>query len=125
MFRHRLKNGYCNHNMRMLEHDPYNMHRKYQVALVKGCTLEFRLPSRIESVKQMMRRYEFMYALLDVAMNKPSTSFKKYVTDMKPLLMAMYDGDADKVAKVSALAVHFQQYINTGERHQDILEFTR
>jgi len=125
MFRHRLKNGYCNHNMRMLEHDPYNMHRKYQVALVKGCTLEFRLPSRIESVKQMMRRYEFMYALLDVAMNKPNTSFKKYVTDMKPLLMAMYDGDEAKVAKVSELAVHFQQYINTGERHQDILEFTR
>jgi hypothetical protein len=73
----------------------------------------------------MMRRYEFMYATLDVAMNKPSTSFKKYVTDMKPLLMAMYDGDETKVAKVSALAVHFQQYINTGERHQDILEFTR
>jgi hypothetical protein len=124
MFRHRLKNGYCNHNMRMLEHDPYNMHRKYQVALVKGYTLEFRLPSRIESVKQMMRRYEFMYATLDVAINKPSTSFKKYVTDMKPLLMAMYDGDETKVDKVSALAVHFQQYINTGERHESILEFT-
>lgn len=124
MFRHRLKNGYCSHNMRMLEHDPYNMHRKYQVALVKDYTLEFRLPSRIESVKQMMRRYEFMYALLDVAMNKPSTSFKKYVTDMKPLLMAMYDGDEDKVTKVSKLAFHFQQFINTGERHQDILEFT-
>jgi hypothetical protein len=125
MFRHRLKNGYCNHNMRMLEHDSYSMHRKYQVALVKGVALEFRLPSRVESVKQMMRRYEFMYATLDVAMNKPSTSFKKYLTDMRPLLMAMYDGDEAKVAKVSELAVHFQQYINTGERHQDILEFTR
>ncbi len=48
MFRHRLTNHYCEYNKRMEEYDSCRHHHKYQVALVKGNTLEFRLPSRVE-----------------------------------------------------------------------------
>lgn len=124
MFRHRLKNQYCADNNRMLEHSyGRDYHRKYQVALVKGNTLEFRLPSRVESVKQLMRRYELMYEMLDVAINRPNTSFKAWVNKMTPLLVTMYDGDAEKVEVIKDLALKFQTYINTGEIHQNIVEF--
>lgn len=122
MFRYRLKNQYCADNNRMEEHS-YDHHRKYQVALVKGNTLEFRVPSRVESVKQMMRRYELMYEMLDVAINRPNTSFKAWVNKMTPLLMATYDGDTDKVDVIKSLAIHFQTYISTGVKHQDILSY--
>ena len=122
MFRHRLKNQYCADNNRMLEHS-YDHHHKYQVVLVKGNTLEFRLPSRVESVKQLMRRYELMYEMLDVAINRPNTSFKSWVNKMTPLLVTMYDGEIDRVEAIKKLAVHFQTYISTGVKHQDIVGF--
>jgi hypothetical protein len=123
MFRHRLTNYYCADNKRMEEYDSCRHHHKYQVALVKGNTLEFRLPSRVESVKQLMRRYELMYEMLDVAINRPNTSFKAWVNKMTPLLVTMYDGDADKVEAIKALAVHFQTYISTGVKNQAIVGF--
>ena len=122
MFRHRLKNQYCADNNRMQEYS-YDHHHKYQVALVKGNTLEFRLPSRVESVKQLMRRYELMYEMLDVAINRPNTSFKAWVNKMTPLLVTMYDGQVDRVEAIKALAVHFQTYISTGVKHQAIVSF--
>jgi hypothetical protein len=121
MFRYRLKNQYCADNNRMKEHS-YDHHRKYQVALVKGNTLEFRLPSRVESVKQLMRRYELMYEMLDVAINRPNTNFKTWVDKMTPLLVATYDGDADKVEAIKSLAIKFQAYINTGDT-QGVAEY--
>lgn len=122
MFRHRLNNQYCSDNNRMREYS-YEYHRKYQVALVKGDALEFRLPSRVESVKQLMRRYELMYEMLDVAINRPNTKFKTWVDKMTPLLVTIYEGDVDKVEAIKNLAVKFQTYINTGEIHSSIVAF--
>ena len=125
MFRNRLKNGYCMENNRMEEYDDCRHHHKYQVALVKGNTLEYRLPSRVESVKQLMRRYELMYEMLDVAINRPNTSFKAWVNKMTPLLVAIYEGDTDKVEVIKSLACHFQTYISTGVKHSSIVSFIR
>lgn len=123
MFRHRLNNDYCSSNNRLLEYDSCRHHHKYQVALVKGNTLEFRLPSRVESVKQLMRRYELMYEMLDVAINRPQTNFKTWVNKMTPLLVTIYEGDVDKVEAIKNMAVKFQTYINTGEINGSIVSF--
>ena len=120
MFRYRLKNRYCGENKQML-HAPYD--GRYQVALDKGETLEFRLPSRVESVKQMMRRYELMYEMLDVAINHPNTKFSTWLNKMTPLIVAIYDGDSDKAESIKDLAIKFQKYISTGAVCEDIVPF--
>lgn len=128
LFRNRLKNHYCNYNLRM--HSPLEpnlhvngYHHKYQLALVKGNVLEFRVVSRFESVKQMMRRYELFYNLVDTAVNSPNTTIRQFLTRIKPLLMLMYAGDAVKVDKVCALAVDFQKFIETGAVSEPIRKY--
>lgn len=117
LFRHRLKNTFCNKNLTMkpnYSHDYFNgWHDKYQLALVKGNLLEFRVISKFESVKQVMRRYELMYELLDFAINDGGT-FKKFLSKTRPIILSMYNGDETKVDEIYALAVDFQAFIITG-----------
>ncbi len=128
LFRNRLKNSYCNKNKRMVTEDEarrlgrYDWHYKYQVALVKENCLEFRLPSRFESVKQMMRRYELMYEVVNFAVNKKG-KFDSMIKIVTPILKSMYNGNEDKVNEVIRLSKLFQKYILTGEVHQDILKW--
>ena len=143
MFEKRLKNNFCRWNMRMLPTRPSgnhwrpaeerqgvnyrgDFHHKYQVCLDKGSGLiEFRLPSRFTSVKQTMRRYELMYILMDVAVNKPRTSHDALIKRVYPTLMSMYERNEDKVAYVISQAKHWKDFINKGKIHDDINEFTR
>lgn len=139
LFRKRLNNIYCGSNRRLQhryddninstslsgQYGSTSVHHKYQTALVKGKCLEFRVPSKFESVKQMMRRYELFYELVNVSINKPNTSFKKFLKDIEPIILSMYSGDTEKTAIVMGLAVHFQRFINTGEIHESIAEFLR
>jgi len=128
LFRHRLKNVYCGANRRMQErglseynsapagrhaYDYNGWHSKYQTALVKGDVLEFRLPSRFESVKQMMRRYELMYELVNFAVNVQGTQ-KAFFSKIRPIVLSMYNGERDKCDEIFKLAVDFQIFINTG-----------
>jgi hypothetical protein len=119
LFRKRLSNSYCNRNSTMLgtenvdRHFP-DYHHKYQLALVKGDCLEFRLPSRFESVKQMMRRYEFMYEFINYSVTKPNGTFKNFLKQVRPIVLSMYEGDSTKVDKVFGLAAEFQEFVNTG-----------
>lgn len=123
LFRNRLKNSYCNHNKRMLNYsDSTDWHHKYQVALVKGNCLEFRLPSRFESVKQMMRRYEMMYEVVNFAVNNGG-KFDTMLKVVMPIIKSMYNNDMDKVNEVVRLSKLFQKYILTGEIHDDIREW--
>jgi hypothetical protein len=125
LFRNRLKNSYCNNNRRMQSYsDSYDWHHKYQVALVKGNCVEFRLPSRFESVKQMMRRYELMYEVVNFAVNDGG-KFDKLLKIVLPIIKSMYSGDMDKVNEVVRLSKLFQNYILTGEIHEDIREWAR
>jgi hypothetical protein len=137
LFRKRLNNAYCGANRRMQsnEDDTFNSysgtgayssrgsHWKYQTALVKGYCLEFRLVSKFESVKQMMRRYELFYELVNYSVNKPNGSYKAFLKTIEPIIFSMYNGNKEKAENVMKLSVHFQKFINTGDIHQDIAEF--
>ena len=126
MYRHRLQNPYCRFNIRMQENRedwvglPVGNSNKYHVCLNKGNVIEFRLPARFQSVKQMMRRYEMMYELVDFSVNNPNGSFKTFLNKVEPILMAMYDRDQAKVTEIMTLAVSFQKHINTGRVTEDI-----
>jgi len=121
LYKGRLFNKYCNENLRMHNDrsgDGYsgyiNMQvGRYQVALAKdyGC-VEYRIVSKFDSVKQMRERYELFYMLMDTAINAPSTSFKAFLTKLKPLLVRMYDGDTDAVEERIADAIDFQLWID-------------
>jgi hypothetical protein len=119
LFRNRLKNSYCNGNNRMEE----VMSNRYQVSLAKGNCLEFRLPSRFESVKQMMRRYELFYEMVNYSINKPNGSHEAFLKIITPIVVSMYNGDTEKAGEVLRLAKLFRAYILKGETHQDINSF--
>jgi hypothetical protein len=137
LFRMRLKNKYCGANRRMQhkwddsfdsgpnggwQYGPTQTHTKYCLALEKDGCLEFRLPSRFESVKQVMRRYELFYELLDFAVNVKGT-YPAFLKRITPLVVSMYNGDKDKANHILSLAVDFQKYINTGVRSENIQRF--
>jgi hypothetical protein len=127
LFRNRLKNHFCNHNLRM--HSAMNpelhvrYHVKYQVALNKGIVLEFRVVSRFESVKQLMRRYELMYEMVNIAVTAPHMTLKAFLKYMTPLILRMYEGDEVKAKRVLTLAVDFQAFIITGAVSSDIRKY--
>ena len=136
LFRKRLNNTYCGANRRMQpEYESrYNSttgyhysnsgwHNKYQTALVKGRCLEFRVPSKFESVKQMMRRYELFYELVNYSVNNPRGTHEKFLKTITPIIVSMYNGDTAKAEEILSLARHFQKFINKGEIHQDIAMF--
>ena len=141
MYQRRLKNNFCNYNMRMLETAPTNnpwrpsmqiedinydgnFHPKYQMCLDKGNIIEFRVPSRFTSVKQCMRRYEFFYLLIDTAVNHPKLSLKAFLKKVRPTLMSMYEYDEDKVDYLCSQSFHYRDFINKGSIHESIYEFT-
>ena len=126
IYRHRLQNGYCRWNIRMSSNSdewtgiPVANRRKYHVCLLRDNVIEFRLPSRFKSVKQMMRRYELMYILVDFSVNNPNGTFKSFLAKAEPTLRLMYEGDQAKVDEIMTLAVSFQKYIKTGKVTEDI-----
>lgn len=132
LFRKRIQNSYCGHNRRMQSEAEYTnsvspqrggWHHKYQLALVKGGCLEFRIPSRVESVKQCIRRYELFYEIVNFSVNSPSASHDSLLKRIRPIILSMYNGDSAKADEVLSLSKHFRKYILTGEIHQDIASF--
>lgn len=134
LFRYRLKNGFCglNTNLRTASESRESWFNandermwassRYQLALDKGNVLEFRVVSRYESVKQMMRRYELFYALLDFALNNKGrlSSFHKQI---RPIVLSMYGGNEADANDIIEKAEHFQKFINTGIIHESIRKF--
>jgi hypothetical protein len=127
LFRKRLSNHFCSHNNRMHgagESFSGGWHHKYQVALVKeDKLLEFRLPSKVESVKQLMRRYELFFEVVNFSVNSPSASHEVLLKRVAPIILSMYNGDSAKAGKVLELARHFRKFILWGERHESIVPF--
>lgn len=126
IYRHRLQNGYCRYNI-LMDTNYHNWRgirvvnpSKYHVCLNKGSIIEFRLPSRFQSVKQMMRRYELFYELLDFSVNNQNGTFKSFLKKVEPVLQSMYNRDQAKVDEVMTLAVSFQKFLNTGRVTEDI-----
>jgi len=137
LFRYRFKSQYCRYNARLEKANswdtPYDertqfengWHNKYQVGLAKDNTFEFRLPSKFESVKQMMRRYELMFELLNVSVNKPNTPYKTFLKNIRPLIVSMYEGDEAKADKVIAISYEMQDFITNGRDSDTIRKFVR
>lgn len=127
LFRKRLKNSYCSYNLTMQPYDAdrhvNGWHSKYQLALVKGNCLEFRVPSRVESVKQMMRRYELFYELVNFTVNSPNGSHDSLLKKVRPIILSMYNGDSAKADEIIGLAKHFRKFLLNGDRHEDIAPF--
>jgi len=132
IFTKRLKNNYCKYNLRMqdgFDHgvDYFNgWDNKYQLALVKrGGLLEFRLPNRVSSHKSLFRRYEMMYEIIDFSIEKPNGNFNTLLNKVKPIMLAMYDGDVDKVSDRLKWAKHFRKFVLDGTIHQSIRDFIK
>lgn len=120
VFRHRLNNGFCDHNPRMLWDNIMTRSAeprvvKYAFCKPTGFGLEYRIPSRVTSVKQMIRRYELMYTLVDFAVNKKDARFNAVCNAVKPILYSMYDKNESKTNAVLDLAKDMQKFINTGK----------
>jgi len=136
LFRHRLKNRYCNANIRMAgRHDDYDMvmnandhngwsdrDTRYQLALVKSNVLEFRLPSRFKSVKQMQNRYELMFEMIDYAVNSKRQSHEEFLRKIRPILMDMYHSK-EQVNKLFQMAREMRVFIMDGKIHPNINKF--
>ena len=135
LFRKRLKNGYVRHNLRMQPYDPYQYgdrlthfngwDRKYQIALAKSNCLEFRVPNRITSYKQMFRRYELIYQILDFSITKPNGRFSTLLNKVKPTILSMYEGDIAKTIMILNLAKDFYKFVKDGTISNSIEEFIR
>ena len=147
LFRKRLKNKYCRHNLRMdvrfngnrsfnggndedygrLRYylDENGWHNKYQFCLHKRSEglVEFRVPSRITSYKQMFRRYELMYHIVDFTITKPNGRFSTLLKRVEPTLISMYEGDRAKVDMIMSLAKDFYKFIKDGRISNSIREF--
>jgi hypothetical protein len=114
LFRKRLGNSYCRGNWAM---NPEGYGR-YQVCLNKRGVVEFRLPNRVSSVKQLMRRYELCYAMLDFAVNRPNASFKTFLKAVRPIVKSMYNGDESKVEMIELLSTAFNKALRTGRMNR-------
>lgn len=129
LFRKRLKNNYCMYNLRLQSSAACNhfngFHHKYQAALTKSSCLEFRLPSRVQSVKQMMRRYELFYEVVDFSIKSPNASHEKLLKRVYPIVLSMYNGDTAKADEMIDLAREFRKFILKGEISDKIREFIR
>ena len=134
LFRKRLKNGYVKHNLRMQPYSDGNSpslnhfngwDRKYQLALAKRNTLEFRVPTRITSYKQMFRRYELIYQIVDFSIEKPNGRFSTLLNKVKPTILSMYEGDTAKVDMILSLAKDFYKFVKDGTISSSIEEFIR
>jgi hypothetical protein len=130
LFHKRISNGFCKGNLTMLNisevdrymNDRQISSRRYQFCAVKRNVIEFRVVSRFQSVKQMMRRYELMYELLDFSINNPNGSFNTFLKRITPIVKSMYNGDMDKVAEKFELAKHFRKMVLTNKVNRNVID---
>ena len=122
LFRKRLTNYYCSESGNVELNPDFNRGR-YVPMLMKRDVVEIRLVSRFQSVKQMMRRYELFYTMMDYAVNKPNASQSAFINKVKPIIKAMYDGDTDKADEICSLAKSFNKYLSTELINREVIEF--
>lgn len=131
LFRKRLSNYYCKRNLFLedisQQNEPREVHyyhsTRYATALVKDNCLEFRLVSRFQSVKQMMRRYELFYELLDFSINRPNGSHNAFLKKVYPIIKSMYDGDREKADEIIDLAKSFRTMIVKKKINRKVIDF--
>lgn len=122
LFLPRLRNSYCRSNVRL--DAMYNT--KYSPLYNKrdGITCELRLPSRVSSVSQLMRRYELCYLMMKWAFDDERSEGQRWAGFMReawPIVRRMYDGDIDKARNRWAMAKHFRKWLMGGKAHEGLL----
>lgn len=127
LFRKRLSNGFCRYDIFMDALNAQGLYVnnpfKYRVSKVMDNCVEFRLPSRVQSVKQMMRRYELFYEIVDFSVNNPNGSYTSLLKKVTPIIKSMYAGDMDKVNEILDLAKAFRTMILTKKVNRKVLPF--
>jgi len=120
LFRKRLSNRYCNANPRM---ESNFQGTRYVAVQQKANVIEVRLVSRFQSVKQMMRRYELFYTIMDFSINNPNGSHASLLKKVRPIVKSMYNGDEAKTDEILEIAKHFNKYIKTGRINRGVINF--
>jgi len=120
LFRKRLGNRYCNANPRM---ESNFQGTRYVAVQQKANVIEVRLVSRFQSVKQMMRRYELFYTIMDFSINNPNGSHASLLKKVRPIIKSMYNGDEAKTDEIIGIAKHFNKYIKTGRINRGVINF--
>tara|TARA_R110000824_G_scaffold22084_13_gene81423 strand:+ start:188 stop:1111 length:924 start_codon:yes stop_codon:yes gene_type:complete len=120
LYRRRMKNSYCKWGWNM---DLAEVPRRHSICNIKSERLEFRLPSRVTSVKQLMRRYELMYVMMDFAVNRPTASFKTFMRAVRPIVSSMYDGNETKVDLVMDLAEEWNKALRTNTLNRKVIDY--
>jgi hypothetical protein len=137
LWRGRLTNSYCRNNVTMRTYDEVHLEdqayfgesysTRYQPILNKGNCIEFRLVNKVDSVNQLIRRYELFYTLVRES-GKRGMTLKKMFDKMLPILNRMYRSDfytdealASHLEMIYDYAVSFQKVINTNAVEQDDL----
>jgi hypothetical protein len=64
-----------------------------------------------------------MYEIIDFSIEKPNGNFNTLLNKVKPIMLAMYDGDVDKVSERLKWAKHFRKFVLNGTIHQSIRNF--
>jgi hypothetical protein len=117
IFRYRLSNYYCLGNPFLntsegYGHTDFEYNTKYCVVKNTGHGIEFRLPSRITSVKGMIRRYELFFELVNYGVNHAGKSHASFLKRVTPIIKRMYDTE-EQVQNILTLAKAFQKTINS------------
>ena len=128
IFMPRLTNMYCEGNKRMRTYDDnvtgnYIASKYNMVNRNSPHTIEFRLCSRFTSVLQMMNRYRLMYELVNTSVNHPRRSFNKFLEQVRPIIMSMYDLNHEKVDEKFEYAKMFNDFLRHGQIADDIRRF--
>jgi len=117
LYQKRLKDQYVGTSDLRMTDGVYG--QKYRPLNVKSGYVEFRIPSRVRSVAQMMHRYDLMMELMHTAMVRQD-SYRRFLTRVRPIVERMYGRNEQKVEKVMSDALHFQNYIMTGDTAPEI-----
>lgn len=120
LYRRRLRNSYCNHNMALIEdRGSYGS----STVRVRSNYIEVRLPSHISSVRQLKNRYDLFYLIVDATVNDEDwTSFINKVT---PIIDKMYNINKEKRDEAISFIEPFRKYIVEGEIDEMIEEYIR
>ena len=128
LYRKRLRNSYCMHNVNLALGDERayrRMHNKYNVAKVMHHAIELRVPSRVTCVADMKRRYELMYVLVDCARQSfegNAPTWAKAMSRVKPIVSLMYKDD-EKEQKIWSLAKGMQKFIKTAKMDMELMVY--
>ena len=127
LYRFRLKRSWCESNIFMdvdeCDWEGGRGSSKYQVCRIEHNRIEFRLPSRVRSVADLNLRYRLMYEIVNYAVNNPNGTHRGLLGKLKPILMMMYNNDADKVAKVMELSKEFRKMLMTRKINHAVQPF--